>query len=148
MQSVTDKFVIVLLVMIASLIDDVPLTVKSTTDKEVKANAPVNVKLSIVAFSTDKLLTHKLSTQLATIKSVTDKVSTVILVIERLLNTKLSILASTADKLLTQRLSIQLATTKSVTERVPLIVTFFLNFADLPTFNLPRVCKPCFVSMC
>src|SRR5579863_2021039 len=107
MQFVTDKLVTVSLFIIASLADNVRLTVKLLMTES--STLAVTVKFSIKAFTINALFTDNVP--------LTDSLTT--------------------DKLLTQRLSIQLATTKSVTERVPSIVTFFLNFADLSTFNLP-----------
>src|ERR1700733_11209651 len=98
--------------MIVSLIDAVPVTLKLTIT--LSRTDAIIFKLSIVALfikasfadkvplietsTADKLLTHKLSMQLATTRSFTDKLST-------------------------HKLSIQLTTTKSVTDKYPIIAS-------------------------
>src|SRR5579863_5376041 len=102
--------------------DKLPLTISLLTD-----NVPLTDSLV-----TDMLLTHKLFMQFVTVKLATTS-----LVADRFPTVRLAITSSTIDRLRTHKLSTQLKTAKSVTVNVPSIVTFFLNFADLSTFNLP-----------
>src|SRR5579872_824178 len=114
---------------VKELICKFPLTTSSCVDR-----VPLIVKLLAINSVTDKLLMHKVSMQLATAKSVTERDPTTASVTEKVF----TVISPTERD----------AMIASAAERVPLILTLLLNVAFLATSNLPLTCMPCFVLTC
>src|SRR4030095_1289186 len=106
---------------------------RPTVRSQSTLNVPISPLLAdkiplIIAFTTDKLLTHKSVMQFVTVKFstvslATDKLVIAVSAAERTVVVIVFATTSFTDKLLTHKLSIQLKTDRSVTVKAPSIVT-------------------------